>query len=488
MQSKMRTNKDKGKESFSNRIKSSLVLKLNLEMVRRLLSGFMAVNTLVFLMGFFVVLWRAEVIIEDSYNVLAASGFNEESVHYPMLDFEIMAVAPEEGTTLHRDIQELLPFHIKDAERDVFTGAMALPAPLRERIENIRYSVSFEKDFSYYRFIYNIGPEVYGLLQILFILLIAESLMLIKHTVKGHRVVRETLKPLADLAETTRTLQTMKPYDEKYLKAIAGELSSIDVNRLDKGISVDSSQNELKDLTYAINGMLNRINQSYQSQVRFVSDASHELRTPIAVIQGYVNLLDRWGKNDKKTRQESIDAIKSEIGNMKDLVEKLLFLARGDNETIQLNMERFDASEIVDEIVREAQMIDESHLFKTELSSSVLIEADRQLFKQSIRILVDNAIKFSQEGKEIALRLTKGNGKGVIVVQDTGIGIPPDDLPHIFDRFYRSDESRARKSGGSGLGLAIAKWIIERHGAFFEIHSRVNIGTRISIVFPEALI
>jgi signal transduction histidine kinase len=280
----------------------------------------------------------------------------------------------------------------------------------------------------------------------------------------------------------------MKPYVVKYLKAIAGELSSIDVNRLDKGISVDSSQNELKDLTYAINGMLNRINQSYQSQVRFVSDASHELRTPIAVIQGYVNLLDRWGKNDEKTRQESIDAIKSEIGNMKDLVEKLLFLARGDNETIQLNMERFDASEIVDEIVREAQMIDESHLFKTELSTSAFIEADRQLFKQSIRILVDNAIKYSQEGKEIALRVTKGNGKVVIVVQDTGIGIPPDDLPHIFDRFYRSDESRARKSGGSGLGLAIAKWIIERHGAFFEIHSRVNIGTRISIVFPEALI
>jgi hypothetical protein len=189
----MRTNKDKGKESFSNRIKSSLVLKLNLEMVRRLLSGFMAVNTLVFLMGFFVILWRAEVIIEDSYNVLAASSFNEESVHYPMLDFEVMAVAPEEGTTLHRDIQELLPFHIKDAERDVFTGAMELPAPIRERIENIRYSVGFEKDFSYYRFVYNIGPEVYGLLQILFILLIAESLMLIKHTVKGHRVIRETL-------------------------------------------------------------------------------------------------------------------------------------------------------------------------------------------------------------------------------------------------------------------------------------------------------
>ena len=196
--------------------------------------------------------------------------------------------------------------------------------------------------------------------------------------------------------------------------------------------------------------------------------------------------MDRWGKNDEKTRQESIDAIKSEIESMKDLVEKLLFLARGDNETIQLHMEVLDVCEIIDEIVKEAQMIDEDHVFKTELDSTAFIEADRQLFKQTIRILVDNSIKYSQKGNEIKLKVTKDNGKVVIMVQDTGIGIPPEDLPHIFDRFYRSDESRARKSGGSGLGLAIAKWIIERHGAFFEIQSRVNIGTRISIIFSEA--
>ena len=131
-------------------------------------------------------------------------------------------------------------------------------------------------------------------------------------------------------------------------------ISSIDANKLDKRISIDSSQEELKELAAAINDMLNRINDSYQSQVRFVSDASHELRTPIPVIQGYVNLLDRWGKRDEKTMQESIDAIKSETQHMKELVEKLLFLARGDNETIQLYREDIDICQIVEEIVREA--------------------------------------------------------------------------------------------------------------------------------------
>ncbi|NMA49477.1 MAG: sensor histidine kinase, partial [Tissierellia bacterium] len=211
---------------------------------------------------------------------------------------------------------------------------------------------------------------------------------------------------------------------------------------------------------------------------------SHELRTPISVIQGYVNLLDRWGKNDEKTMQESIDAIKSETYNMKDLVEQLLFLAKGDNETIQLQLEEFDACDIVDEIVREAQMIDLSHTFNLDLDKSAFISADKSLIKQAIRILVDNSIKYTPEGEAISLRVSKDSDSVRITVQDSGIGIDSESLPRIFNRFYRSDDSRARKTGGSGLGLAIAKWIIERHGAYFEVLSRLNIGTRVTIVMP----
>jgi signal transduction histidine kinase len=114
------------------------------------------------------------------------------------------------------------------------------------------------------------------------------------------------------------------------------------------------------------------------------------------------------------------------------------------------------------------------------------IEADQQLIKQALRILVDNSIKYTPSGGEIRLKVKKEEGKVKIQVQDSGIGIAPEDVARIFDRFYRSDESRARKTGGSGLGLAIAKWIVDHHGGDYEVMSRVDIGTRITLVFPAA--
>lgn len=230
--------------------------------------------------------------------------------------------------------------------------------------------------------------------------------------------------------------------------------------------------------------MLNRINSSYQAQVRFVSDASHELRTPIAVIQGYVNLLDRWGKDDPEVMQEAINAIKAEAENMKELIEQLLFLARSDNETINLQLESFDCCDVVDEVVKETQMIDINHKFEIDLNRPAYVNGDRQLLKQAIRIFVDNSIKFTPAGNKITLRVGKREKEIYIVIQDSGIGIDPKDLPYIFDHFYRSDESRARKTGGTGLGLSIAKWIVERHGGYIEVLSRVNIGTRFTIVLP----
>lgn len=169
---------------------------------------------------------------------------------------------------------------------------------------------------------------------------------------------------------------------------------------------------------------------------------------------------------------------------MKELVEQLLFLARGDNETIHLHRETFDVCSIVDEIAREAQMIDGSHPIKLDLNAPAVIDADKQLIKQAIRILVDNSTKYTPAGESIMLKVTADHETARITVQDNGIGIEPASLPLIFNRFYRSDESRTRGTGGSGLGLAIARWIIERHGAHFEILSRVQVGTRISIVMP----
>ncbi|MBC8587203.1 sensor histidine kinase [Paratissierella segnis] len=478
--------KEENPISFSSKIRSSLVLKLNLEMIGRLLSGFLAINILIFLMSFFVILWETEIEIQEVIETITTSDINRDSVRHQEQGYTILKEKSSRGIVLPKLIQNYLPVKINNARRNIFISHTYDNGTLSDKINSISYSIGFSISSSHYQVVYPIGLEVMSFLRLFAILIIVEGIILFRNIGKGQKIIRRTLRPLTELAETTKSLNTAQSFDGQNLKDLAGEISNIDASRLDRRISVDSSQNELKALASAINQMLNRINDSYQSQVEFVSNASHELRTPISVIQGYINLLDRWGKKDEKTLQESIDAIKSEIEGMKELVEKLLFLARGDSETIVLQKELFDSCEIVEEIVREMQMIDEDHMFKMDMTIPAYVEADKQLFKQAVRIVVDNSIKYTPSGKEIILKVERNQGKVNITVQDSGIGIDSNDLPHIFDRFYRSDESRARKSGGAGLGLSIAKWIIERHGAYFEILSRINVGTRITIAFPEA--
>lgn len=458
-------------------------------MIGRLLSGFLKINVLIFLLSFFVILWKAEEGAQDIVEIIQQSPEKLEMIDHGGKNYEVIKGASTKGITLHPIIQKSLPIKSHNVKRNIIASQKGKDIKLLEKAYSLKYIIGFVIDGSSYKIIYYLDSDLKLFLSLFFIILIFEILILIGNIHKGSKIIRKTLKPLSDLTETAKSLNAEvssigSKANGAYIKDLAGAISNIDANKLDSRISIDSSQNELKDLAFAINDMLNRINDSYQSQVRFVSDASHELRTPISVIQGYANLLDRWGKNDEKAMQESIDAIKSETDNMKELVEQLLFLARGDNETIQIHEEIFDSCEVVDEIIRETQMIDKSHNFEVDLDRPAYISGDKQLIKQAIRILVDNSIKYTPNGKKIILRIIKKEGHIHIVVQDSGIGIEPEDLPHIFDRFYRSDESRARETGGSGLGLSIAKWIIERHGAYFEILSRVDIGTRITFIFP----
>jgi signal transduction histidine kinase len=287
---------------------------------------------------------------------------------------------------------------------------------------------------------------------------------------KSRRATRHALRPLAELTETA-----------KNINRLVGKLDLIDADGLETRISIESPQKELSGLAEAINDMLDRINESYNSQARFVSDASHELRTPIAVIQGYAVMLDRWGKNDETVLQESIEAIKSESRNMKDLIEQLLFLARGDNETMHLSIEKLNISDVISEVIHETELISPAHNITLNVEKGVFINGDAQLIKQAIRILIDNSTKYTPTEESIKVTLITEGDKVKIAVSDNGIGIAAEDLPYIFDRFFRSDDSRTRKTGGSGLGLSIAKWIIERHGGAVEALSRKDIGTRITI-------
>lgn len=268
------------------------------------------------------------------------------------------------------------------------------------------------------------------------------------------------------------------------IEKMTNTVKEISINALDTRLDISDSQDELKDLSVTFNNMLNRIQNAYEQQNQFVSDASHELRTPISVIQGYANLLDRWGKNDKAVLDESVAAIKSEAQSMKDLVEKLLFLARSDKNTQKVEKEPFLVNELVDEIIKETRLIDLKHILLCEQNDPISINADRKLIKETIRIFLDNSIKYTPQNGLIKLNSHVGKKNIVITIEDNGVGIPKEDLPYVFNRFYRSDKSRTRKTGGSGLGLSIAKWIIGKHNGSIELESKVSVGTKITVCLP----
>ena len=171
---------------------------------------------------------------------------------------------------------------------------------------------------------------------------------------------------------------------------------------------------------------------------------------------------------------------------MKALVEQLLFLARGDNDSVRFQLEEFDLTEIAGEVLRETEMIHTQHQFIPRWTGPVAVRADVALTKQALRILVDNAVKYTPPGGRITLRAEAGAGMGRLTVQDEGQGIQKESLPHIFERFYRAEQSRARRTGGAGLGLSIAGWIAQRQGGWFEVCSWPEVGTRITMTLPLA--
>ena len=302
-------------------------------------------------------------------------------------------------------------------------------------------------------------------MQMLFWTLLCADLFRVLHFLRHrNRLNRRVLKPITDMAQTAAALSA---------------------NNLSDRISVDGAKNELRDLALVINDMLDRIELSYNSQKQFVSDASHELRTPIAVIQGYVSMLERWGKTDKEVLDEGIAAIAQEAAAMKELVERLLFLARHDKKTLMLEMEVFDPLEVMSEIHREAKMLSTQHHFELSPAHNASINGDKDMIKQLMRILLDNAIKYTPEGGSITLGCRRDGKNVVLTVTDTGAGIAAEELPKVFDRFYRCDEARKAQSSGHGLGLSIARIIVVAHGGKLKVRSKVGAGTTFSVILPQ---
>jgi signal transduction histidine kinase len=298
--------------------------------------------------------------------------------------------------------------------------------------------------------------------------------------------IRRKLRPLREMAESAQYL-TGLDWEQEKMRNLTYAISHIDAES--GAPRLETHDSELAGIENAMNDLLDRMRESYREQTRFVSDASHELRTPIAVIKGYADMLDRWGKEDEQVLTEGIAAIRSESDRMNTLVEQLLFLARGDAGRQHLTMEEISLSDIMQEVYDESVMIDTKHTYELQKEpGNIVCIGDYAMLKQAVRIFVDNAAKYTAEGDTISLRVGINRSRlcPYVSVQDNGIGMSSEDVKHIFERFYRSDVARNSKTGGTGLGLSIAKWIIDRHRGTIEVITREEIGTRFTVFLQNA--
>jgi len=269
------------------------------------------------------------------------------------------------------------------------------------------------------------------------------------------------------------------------IKNIIKTTEKITTDDLSQRIVEPKSDDELKTLTQIINQMLDRLENSFDNQSKFVSDASHELRTPLAIIKGYAEIIKKRRFADEEIFEESIDSIINETENMKNLVQKLLFLAKGEISKINTNFQIIEMKEFIQQIYNDTEVSTKTHKIYLERDDVYEIKADVTLLQQAIRALLENAMKYSEKGTNVYIKSAIIDGKnGEVSIRDEGVGISEEDSRRIFDRFYRVDDSRTKATGGTGLGLAIVKRIVELHKGEIKINSELGKGTEISIVLP----
>lgn len=255
----------------------------------------------------------------------------------------------------------------------------------------------------------------------------------------------------------------------------------------DMRVKRPKSTDEWSELIVHINRLLDRIDKYVSSQKQFVEDVSHELRTPVAIVEGHLKLLNRWGKNDPEILEESITASLQEITRMKDLVQEMLDLSRADHVDVDYKHEITEIYATTRQIYNNFVILHTDFTFFLDTDregEDCYVQIYRNHFEQILIILLDNAVKYSLDRKEIHISISQGIRNIEIAVQDFGEGMSEDDKEKVFSRFYRVDKARSREKGGNGLGLSIAKQLIEGYGGNIRLESSLNYGSIFYIEFP----
>lgn len=449
----------KKKEEWLSNFRLSIVFRISIGYLRLLLT-----HGILFMLGFFLIFMHTEKLAFDRM----ASKVIDLSIDQDKI------INPYRLQGIYLKVKE------KETEKEIYNDISFIPGPsmalfheIHTNLDSDKYRLVIDEEKNIVMngndyiaiFQYDMTESYTTFLSLLWKLVILYLFIVYLIIRKGKKRDIKLFEPLRIMSATANRLTANNLHSER--------------------LSIEGTKNELKDLANVINEMLDRIEVSYESQKQFVSDASHELRTPIAIIQGYANLLNRWGSSNPEVLEESIEAIQNEARAMQDLVEKLLFLSRHDKKTLMLNKKRFNMKTMVEDMVKETRLVASNRIIESPILEDVVVYGDKQSLKQAIRIFIDNAIKYSEDGDRVTILCQNVNGDCVITVEDTGIGMRKKDVYHIFDRFYRSDHVRNKNISGHGLGLSLAKLIIFAHVGKIKVRTQFKKGTRFTITIPK---
>lgn len=277
------------------------------------------------------------------------------------------------------------------------------------------------------------------------------------------------------------------------LKVLTQKCATINIHNLEARLSSMGNSEEANQFVTACNAMLDRLESGAKRMRQFSGDASHELRTPLTILRGETEVALRWGKTIDEFRA-AMQSNMEEIDRMGRIIEDLLTLAKSESGELPLSIKQLSLSDLLQELYMQGSSLAEEKAVEVTLihqaDSELIIYGDDLRLRQMFLNLLTNAIKCTDSGGEITITAQRDNDNNnnniIVSITDTGIGISPEHLPHIFERFYRTDKDRNRTSGGTGLGLAIVKWVIETHGGSIDVDSTPGVGTTFKVTLPVA--
>jgi heavy metal sensor kinase len=267
--------------------------------------------------------------------------------------------------------------------------------------------------------------------------------------------------------------------------AMSIQAERISARNLHERLQIGNKHDELGHLGRVFNDLLCRLDGSFESMREFIADASHELRTPLSIIRGESDVALSQ-ERDSREYSDALTIIQDEAKRLSRIVDDMMALARADAGQRQLQLQEFYLNDLVEECCRAATVLTVREGISLTLAptADIPFRGDEELLRRMLLNLLDNAIKYTPSGGSVSVELVREPANVKIVVSDNGIGIPADDAPHVFERFYRVEKARSRADGGSGLGLAIAKWVVEAHGGTIDLKSDPGQGSKFTVSLP----